>query len=49
MSKKVIYLQCTKDQWSEAYTKATKEKKSNYHPTEMAPTGSIYITSTKYN
>lgn len=49
MSKKVIYLQCTKDQWSELYLKATKEKKTNYHPTEMAPTGSQYIFQTKYN
>ncbi len=46
--KKVIYLPCTKDEWTEVYLKATKEKKSNYHPTEMAPTGSIYMTQPKY-
>jgi hypothetical protein len=41
--KKVIYLPCIRDEWYEAYSKVTKEKKSNYHPTEFLPTGSLTI------
>lgn len=41
--KKIIYLPCTKDEWTEAYNKSTKERKSTYHFTQMLPTGSLPI------
>lgn len=42
MNKKTIYLPCIKDEWVEAYLKSTKEKKTNYHFTQL-PSGSLPI------
>jgi hypothetical protein len=41
--KPVKYLPCTKDEWTEAYQRSSKERKPSYHFTQMLPTGSLAI------
>lgn len=43
MNSKILYLKSTKDEWTEAYVKSTKERKPSYHFTQMLPTGSLAI------